>query len=86
MVESTPSVSVVKLYEKCKKELDETTLALGNISDLAPSNAAVITGRGSVGDLKWGKKMLNNNKLIKHRKKKNHSFSDWGYSEYDPYK
>lgn len=75
------------LYEKCKrmmKDLDETTVSMG-FASMAPQNAAILTGRGSVGDRKWGKKMLNNNKLIKGRKKSKNSFSNWG-TNHDPYK
>ena len=75
------------LYEKCKRMMDdlsETTVSMG-FASAAPQNAAILTGRGSVGDRKWGKKMLNNNKLIKGRKKPKNSFSNWGTS-HDPYK
>ena len=51
-----------------------------------PANVAIVAGRGSVGNLKWGKKMLNNNKLIKGRKKPKNSFSYWGGKEFDPFK
>lgn len=62
-------------------QIDETTCSAA----LAPPANVAIMGRGSVGDRKWGKKMLNNNKLIKGRKKPANSFSNWGGGDYDPF-
>lgn len=64
-----------------RRDIDET-MTSGAIASNAPANV-MITGRGSVGDLRWGKKMLNNNKLVKRSPRKG-SFSAWG-RDHDPF-